>query len=122
MKQQTFASLDYAQKKKQARRARFLSEMARCMPWQALLAVIDPHYPRGGRHGGQPIGLEVLPAAGRSDPLMGDSLYEVASMRYFAGLALNDDRIPDESTILRFRHSCLRQAGAGASSSEAGFV
>ena len=49
MKQQTFASLDSARKKKQTRRARFLSEMARCIPWQALLAVIEPHYPRGGR-------------------------------------------------------------------------
>ena len=49
MKQQTFASLDSARKKKQTRRARFLSEMARCIPWEALLAVIAPHYPRGGR-------------------------------------------------------------------------
>ena len=49
MKQRTFASLDYAQKKKQTRRAQFLSEMARYMPWQALLSVIEPHYPRGGR-------------------------------------------------------------------------
>ena len=49
MKQQTFASLDSARKKKQTRRARFLSEMARCIPWEALLSVIEPHYPRGGR-------------------------------------------------------------------------
>ena len=49
MKQQTFASLDSARKKKQTRRARFLSEMARCIPWEALLAVIEPYYPRGGR-------------------------------------------------------------------------
>ena len=39
---------------------------------------------------------------------MEDSLYEVASMRHFAGLALNDDRIPDESTILQFRHLLAR--------------
>ena len=49
MKQQVFASLDYARKKKQTRRAQFLSEMERCIPWQALLAVIELHYPRGGR-------------------------------------------------------------------------
>ena len=85
--------------------------MARCIPWQALLAVIEPHYPRGGRRGGQPIGLAVMLRIylmqqwfGLSDPLMEDSLYEVASMRHFAGLALNDDRILDESTILQFRH------------------
>ena len=40
---------------------------------------------------------------------MEDSLYDVASMRHFAGLALNDDRIPDESTILQFRHLLERQ-------------
>ena len=51
MKQQTFASLDYARKKKQTRRARFLSDMERCIPWEELLAVIEPYYPRGGRRG-----------------------------------------------------------------------
>ena len=49
MKQQRFASLDSARKKKQTRRERFLSEMACCIPWLALLAVIEPHYLRGGR-------------------------------------------------------------------------
>ena len=52
---------------------------------------------------------------GLSDPLLEDNLYEVASMWHFAGLALHDDRIPDESTILQFRHLLarhhLRQGG-----------
>lgn len=115
MKQQTFASLDYARKKKQTRRAQFLSEMERCIPWEGLLAVIAPHYPRGGRCGGQPTGLAVMLRIylmpqwfGLSDPLMEDSLYEVASMRNVAGLALHDDRISDESTILQFRHLLAR--------------
>ena len=115
MKQQTFASLDYAQKKKQTGRARFLSEMARCMPWLAWLVVIEPHYPRGGRRGGPPIGLGVMLRIylmqqwfGLSGPLMEDSLYEVGSMRHFAGLALHDERIVDERTILQFRHLLAR--------------
>ena len=81
------------------------------------MAVIAPHYPRVGRRGGQPIGLEVMLRIylmqqwfGLSDPSMEDSLYKVASMRNFAGLALNDDRIPDESTILQFRHLLERHA------------
>ena len=41
---------------------------------------------------------------------MEDSLYEVASMRNFAGLELQDDRIVDESTILQFRHLLERHA------------
>ena len=62
MKQQAFASLNYAHKKKRTRREQFLSEMEHCIPRQALLAVIEPHYTRAGRRGGQPIGLGVLPA------------------------------------------------------------
>ena len=45
---------------------------------------------------------------GLSALLMADSLYEVASMRHFAGLALNDGRIVDERTILQFRHLLVR--------------
>ena len=43
MKQQTFALLDYAHKKKQTRKEKFLSEMERCIPWKAVMAVIAPH-------------------------------------------------------------------------------
>jgi transposase, IS5 family len=39
-----------------------------------------------------------------SDPAMEDALIEVATMRRFAGIALISDRIPDETTILTFRH------------------
>ena len=79
--------------------------------------MIAPHYPRGGRRGGQPIGLAVMLRIylmpqwfGLSYSLMEDSLYEVASMRHFAGLELHDDRILDESTILQFRHLLARHA------------
>jgi len=39
-----------------------------------------------------------------SDPAMEDSLYDSESMRRFAGIELSEDAIPDETTILRFRH------------------
>ena len=39
-----------------------------------------------------------------SDPAMEDSLYDSESMRRFAGIELLEDAMPDESTILRFRH------------------
>ena len=48
MKQTTFASLAFERKKKQTRRERFLAEMEKVVPWAALLAVIEPHYPRTG--------------------------------------------------------------------------
>jgi IS5 family transposase len=45
MKQTTFADAEYAGKRKQTRRERFLIEMDRVMPWKGLIALIEPHYP-----------------------------------------------------------------------------
>ncbi len=111
MKQTTFASLTYASKKKKTRKECFLDEMNACIPWAAFVEIIKPHYPTAGRRGGQPIGLECMLRIylmqqwfTLSDPMMEDALYEIESMRRFAGLELSDDRLPDESTILQFRH------------------
>lgn len=54
MKQATFEGLAFAAKKKQTRREKFLAEMGAVVPWALLEAVIDPHYPKAGRRGGQP--------------------------------------------------------------------
>lgn len=43
-----------------------------------------------------------------SDPGMEDALYEIQSMRRFAGLELNEDAIPDETTILKFRRLLVK--------------
>lgn len=111
MKQRTFAQLSYESKKRQTRREKFLSEMDQVVPWEALLSVLRPHYPSSGRRGRQPINLETKLRIyfmqqwySLSDPMMEDALYEIESMRRFAGLELIDDALPDESTILRFRH------------------
>lgn len=81
------------------------------MPWAALLEVIRPYYPQSGRRGRQPMPLEAMLRIyflqqwyALSDPAMEDALYEVESMRRFAGLELLDDALPDETTILKFRH------------------
>lgn len=111
MKQRSFASLSFSSKKKKTRKEAFLEQMAACVPWAAFEAVIAPHYPRSGRRGGQPIGLATQLRIylmqqwfNLSDPMMEDALYEIESMRRFAGLELCEDRIPDETTILKFRH------------------
>ena len=111
MKQTTFASLAFERKKKQTRRERFLAEMEKVVPWTALLAVIEPHYPTTGRRGRPPMPLATMLRIyfmqqwyALSDPAMEDALYEVESMRRFAGLDLTDDAMPDETTILKFRH------------------
>lgn len=110
MKQTTFAALTYAAKKKQTRREKFLAEMKQVVPWAELEAVIEPHYPKAGRRGGQPKPLGAMLRIyfmqqwyGLSDPGMEDALYEIESMRTFAGLELVEDALPDETTILNFR-------------------
>ena len=111
MKQKSFASLAFEGKKKQTRRERFLAEMEAVVPWSELLAVIEPHYPKAGRRGRQPMPLLSMLRIyfmqqwyALSDPAMEDALYEIESMRRFAGLDLADDAMPDETTILKFRH------------------
>lgn len=117
-KQMTFASLAHASKKKVTRREKFLAEMEAVVPWSRLLALIEPHYPKMGRKGGRPaMPLEVMLRIyclqqwyALSDPMAEESLYDSDAMRRFAGLELGEDRIPDETTILNFRHLLERHA------------
>ena len=110
MTQLSFATLDHRNKKKQTKRERFLGEMDAAVPWAALLGLIEPHYPKAGK-GRRPYPLEVMLRIyflqqwyQLSDPGAEDALYDIQSMRAFAGLELGRDLIPDETTILNFRH------------------
>jgi transposase, IS5 family len=110
MKQTTFASAAWDRKGKVTRRERFLGEMDAVIPWAPILALIEPHYPKAG-NGTQPMPMQRMLRIyfmqqwfNLSDPAAEDALYDSESMRRFAGIELVDDAIPDESTILRFRH------------------
>ena len=110
MKQTTFASAAWEKKGKVTRRERFLAEMDQVIPWGSILALIEPHYPKAG-NGTQPMPMERMLRIyfmqqwfNLSDPAMEDALYDSESMRRFAGIELIEDAVPDESTILRFRH------------------
>lgn len=110
MSQPTFAALAFANKKKKTRREKFLEEMDQVVPWRQLLKVIERHYPRAG-NGRPPLGLEKMLRIyflqqwfNLSDPGMEDALYDIESMRRFAGIELGQDEVPDETTILNFRH------------------
>jgi len=110
MKQTTFASAAWDKKGKVTRRERFLSEMDVVIPWSGILALIEPHYPKAG-NGTQPMPMERMLRIyfmqqwfNLSDPGAEDSLYDSESMRRFAGIELVEDAVPDETTILRFRH------------------
>lgn len=107
--QMSFTDAELTLKKKQTRRERFLAQLDELIPWADLLAVIEPHYPRSGSRGRQPIGLEVMLrihlvqlAYNYSDPAMEDALVEIPLLRQFCRLGM--DEIPDETTILNFRH------------------
>jgi IS5 family transposase len=110
MKQTTFAGLAYDAKKKRTRREQFLTEMEAVIPWARLLELIAPYYPVAGQ-GRRPLGFERMLRIyfmqqwfNLSDPSAEDALYDSESMRRFAGIELGEDAIPDESTILQFRH------------------
>ena len=110
MKQQSFASVAWETKRKKTRREVFLEEMEQVVPWAELVKRIEPHYPKG-EDGRPPKGLERMLRIhfmqlwfNQSDPGMEDLIYESESVRRFAGIELGKDAVPDESTILRFRH------------------
>jgi transposase, IS5 family len=108
--QRTFASLAWHGKGKVTRRERFLAEMDAVIPWPRLVRLIEPHYPKAGQ-GRQPLGLEKMLRIyflqqwfNLSDPQAEDAIYDSESMRRFARVELGEEVVPDETTILRFRH------------------
>ncbi|MGF6837753.1 IS5 family transposase [Paraburkholderia youngii] len=95
---------------KRTRKREFLDEMDRVVPWLRLIALIEPHYPRG-RTGRPPFPIATMLRIhfiqqwfSLSDPAMEEALYDMPLYRQFAGLDGGMARLPDESTILRFRH------------------
>ena len=118
-KQMTLMSTGFEKYTKTTRRAAFLAEMDRVVPWGELCALIRPVYPKAG-DGRPPIELELMLRVyflqqwfNLSDPAVEEALYDSASMRAFAGVDLGRQAAPDESTVCRFRH-LLEQHGLGA--------
>jgi transposase, IS5 family len=109
--QRSFAEVDgFRVQEKVTRRAAFLSEMDRIVPRDRLEGVIRAVYPSGKR-GRQPYPLEVMLRVyfvqqwyGYSDPGMEEALHDIPVLRRFVGLDAGESRMPDETTILNFRH------------------
>ena len=117
MEQATFAELEHDSKKRRTRRELFLEKMDGLVPWEALEALIEPFCPKPGR-GRRPYPLRTMLRVHCvqlwyevSDPGMEDLLYEAESVRRFVGLRLSGP-LPDETTILKFRH-LLERHGLG---------
>jgi IS5 family transposase len=95
---------------KRTRKREFLDQMNRVVPWVALVELVAPHAPEG-KKGRPPFAVETMLRIHfmqqwftLSDPAMEESLHDVPLFREFAGLDNWSTRLPDESTILRFRH------------------
>ena len=108
--QTSFSELEYAAKKKQTRRDRFLADIDAVSPWASLTAVVTSYYPSSGGRGRPPIGLERMlrmyiaqQCFGLSDEGIEDALYDSQAIRRFVGIDLNREAAPDATTLLKFR-------------------
>jgi IS5 family transposase len=114
MKQQTLAmaadqNAQYEQYRRPTRRDVFLAKMEQIVPWPALCEVIEPHYPKPG-NGRQPVGLQrmlrmyfVQHWFNLSDAACEDALLDSTALRRFVGVDLGRERVPDATTLLKFR-------------------
>ena len=114
MKQQTLAlaadhSDSFARYRRPTRRDVFLATMERLVPWTELCAVIEPHYPKVG-NGRPPVGLArmlrmyfVQHWFNLADEACEEALLDSASLRRFVGIDLGRERVPDGTTLLKFR-------------------
>ena len=112
MKQMSLGGSGFERKTKRTRKREFLDEMNLVVPWAELVSLIAPHAPAPGAKGGRPpFAVEAMLRIhflqqwfNLSDPAMEEALYDMALFREFVGLDAGEDNLPDESTILRFRH------------------
>ncbi len=110
MKQLTLAAVGLEHYARTTRRAVFLAEMERVVPWLALCALIEPFYPKPG-NGRPPVGVERMLRIyflqhwfNLSDPAVEKALYDSLAMRSFVDIDLGREPVPDETTVCRFRH------------------
>lgn len=116
--QSTLASTGFEKYTKTTRRAQFLTEMDRVVPWRALCGRIEPVYPKAG-NGRPPVGVERMLRMyflqhwfNLSDPAVEEALYDSPTLRAFVGIDLGQEPVPDETTVCKFRH-LLEEHGLG---------
>jgi IS5 family transposase len=109
--QVSFAQAEYDKKKKRTRREVFLEKMEQVVSWARLMEVIEPHYPKSGKRGRPPIGLErmlrmyfVQQWYGLADEAVEDAIYDSQALRNFMDIDLSRQSVPDATTLMGFRH------------------
>src|ERR1700739_2226647 len=121
MRQQTLAAQTCFEKYgRKTKRERFLEEMEQIVPWAELQALVEPHYPKG-ENGRPPVGLRIMLRVyflqqwfNLSDPGAEDALYKSPVLRHFVEIDLGRAPVPDESTLLGFRHLLEKHELGGA--------
>jgi len=111
MKQMTLAAgMGFEKHTRPTRKAEFLARMESLVPWSAFCALIEPYYPKAG-NGRPPVGLErmlrmyfVANWFNLADEACEDALYDVSVFREFCRIDLCRERVPDATTLLKFRH------------------
>jgi len=113
MYQNSFLAI--AQNKKQLKCERFLQEMSRVIPWDVIMKMIEPIYPEKGT-GRKRKGVLLMIRIyflqqwyNLSDPGVEEAIYDRMSFQKFLGIDLLSDEVPDETTILNFRHLLTEQ-------------
>src|SRR5215472_396641 len=108
--QLTLVGTGFEKYTKLTRRAQFLAEMNRVVPWRALCARIEPVYPKAG-NGRPPVGVQRMLRMyflqhwfNLSDPAVEEALYDSLTLRAFVGIDLGQEPVPDETIICNFRH------------------
>ena len=111
MRQGSLSVDGFEKYRKQTRKEKFLAEMEQIIPWKELTAVIAPFYPTPKGAGRKPKGIERMLRIyfmqhwfALSDPGAEEALYDSRVMRAFAQIDLGEEPVPDETTILNFRH------------------
>ncbi len=111
MRQTSVVDGSFKKYHKRTRKEQFLAEMETIIPGKELTAIIAPHYPNPKGAGRRPIGVERMLRIyfmqhwfNLSDPGAEEALYDMESLRRFAGIDLGREPVPDETTICKFRH------------------
>ena len=110
MNQQTFADMEYANRKRKTKRDEFLEIMEEVIPWEEWVAVVEPYYPTGKR-GRPPRGVEAMLRMyllanwfNLSDEGVEDAIYDSYAFRRFMGVDfVGGEQVPDATTLCKFR-------------------
>jgi len=107
----SFSQSEFESKKKTTRREIFLAKMEQVVPWPRLMEVIEPYYPKSGKRGRPPIGLQrmlrmyfVQQWYGLADEAVEDAIYDSQALRSFMDIDLSHTSVPDATTLMGFRH------------------